>query len=326
MQLKVILKWIGYVLFALVAYVMFLFYTFPVDQVLGDALAELDKSGWHIETTGAHSTLLPPGVVLEGVTLTNLKGDPEAKPIRLKEVAVSGALWSLAGDDPSASFDISVAGGSVEGSFEMDKAASSLSIEADIDDLSVKQLPGFSDTLPVPMSGRMSGEIDMTWNTKDTSKSIGSMMLSIDNGIIGPAEEPLKVPRVRLGDFEGRINVERGVATIQQWKSESDDAEIEIIGTVRLNRKPARSRPNMTYRFKLSKQLSEDPTLKTVLTIARPAKAQDGFYYYKLTGTFERPSFKPSKYSSKSWDKDKSGSKKSGKKSGAKKRGKAKRK
>ena len=326
MQAKVILKWTGYVAFALVCYAIFLFYTFPVDTVLGSALAEAEKSGWRIETQSAQTTLFPPGILLKNVTLTNLKAGADASPIPLAEVGLSGPLWSLSGTSPAASFHLGLAGGSIDGSFELNQAAKSLTLDASIDDLSIKQLPGVSDTVPVPMNGRMSGDIDMVWNTQDSSKSTGTMTLSIEKGVIGPADQPLKLPKVNLGDFEGEIDIERGVATIRQWKSESDDAEIEIIGNVRLNRQPNRSRPNMTYRFKLSKKLAEDPTLKTVLTIANPAKAEDGFYYYKLTGTFDHPSFKPSKYSSKSWEKDKKNDAKSTKKSGAAKRGKAKKK
>jgi len=307
-MLRKILKWTGYVLFAVVCYALFLFYTFPLDLVMDKVLAQAQQQGYQVSINSSSTTLLPPGVSFEGIKVRHVDWGEETPPLAIEGLSLSGALWTLNSDAPAASFDLEIAKGDISGDFSYAKATQDLNLDLDLSDLDLKLMP-FFDRIPLPLSGVMDGAIDFTWNLHNPAKAHGEIDIAIEKAVLGPAEQPLKVPAVRLGTFKISMAAENGVLRVVDWGGQGEDASLEAVGTVRLNQDFSGVRPNLTYRFKLGDLIQQDPTIATLLTIARSGQAQDGYYYYKLAGTMKSPSFLPSKNSARVWEQEKKRSK-----------------
>src|SRR5262249_39888527 len=111
--------------------------------------------------------------------------------------------------------------------------------------------------------------------------------------------EGISLPKLRLNDFTGKINFEKGVGKLQNVQAKGPDGELHLEREIRLSEIVALSYIDIYLRFKLSDALlKSSDKLQTMLQFADAAKRADGFYGFHVTGTLSRPgSFQPMKSS-----------------------------
>ncbi len=304
-KLKKALKWGGYTLFAIVCYVIFLFYTFPIDVVIEQSLLQLQaKNGISIKADEVSTTILPPGIEMNGVEISRQLPGGKEQRFKLNTLRLSGALWSLSGDVPSFSYYTKGFGGEAEGSVKLDKKKSIMWWKHSAHGINIAQFYaalGYPDSIPI--SGRLGGEFDITWYSKKPAKSSGVVKIYAEDFSIGPASSPLPIPKMNLGRFDSEIHIINGKFVVSKWTNSGGDIESDIIGTMVFSRGLTSIRYNLLYRFKIiNDKLKDDKTFGTLLQIAKPALDRDGYYYYRITG--RKPSFEVCAKCAKRWDRE----------------------
>lgn len=285
-----LMKLLGYVAFFVVVVLLSLYWSFPWDAAKDRALAVASKeSGMEIDADQVDPSW-GTGIVARGV---RIRTKPDAEPIELTELTVRAHVLPLLTGGRGVTFDLPIARGAVEASVVL--SGDIVDIEAEATDLELALIDGLKEAIEIPLSGLVSLTADLQLGTKDPKKTEGQI------DITGRKLEILKggrisgfpIPELAVGNMDWSIPVEAGVAKLDNQEIKGENVEVVLDGEITLDKIPKRSRLNLSVRFKPTPAfLKREPLLNSLLGNIKRAKRPDGFYGYRLTGTFGRPRFR----------------------------------
>jgi type II secretion system protein N len=310
---------LGYAVFAVVAFVFGLFVTFPYDAIRGRIVTEAAQAGLAVRIGS-----LRPG--LAGVTATQVRVSKPPQPLSAEVVAalasgegtVPGALElgePLLFDSvavrptlfpPGVAVRASAMGGTLTASVG---GLGDVKVHAEADGLKASggNLPAFTG---MDMEGEINGVLALTLpkgkNTADADLSQADGELTLDTkGLVikggkvslpmgGGQVVPMDLPRVALGALTSRIQFEKGLGTVQTLRLKSEDLEALATGTLKLGKKLEYSEPAMDVNVKLDPDFQKRlGILGAGVTILPPDKKDPSFRAARLAGFLNRPTFLP---------------------------------
>ena len=318
-------KWIGYPLFAIFIFFVFLYLSLPYDKLKRQIESYVSAIGGievSIEDLGPRPLL---GVAAQGVLIkikpkehpVSLNGTSsssansaaaKAKPIRiiLDKVVIKSGLLALLSGGTDVSFAVMGLGGEMTGSFTTN-AKKGWELQGEISKINLSQVPYLSDTLGLPLKGSFSNKIDLTVPENRWSKASGTLEIECEECTIGDGKALLKVPgnpllaigitlpKLRLGRFGGQIKVTKGVATFENFSAHSPDIEAALEGTFNLRDPVSYSEANAYLRFKVSAELKKrDPRFELLENGLQTAKRADGFFGVQILGLLKGLRYIPS--------------------------------
>jgi type II secretion system protein N len=293
-----------------------------MDVVIG----ELDLHVLPIGASARDITLRPrtkPGVV-------ETEGEKAAKPkpMFIDDVTVHLPMSMLLGSELALNLDVQALGGTLS-SFGAVGAESGAVMRLDLARLGLTRAPILNQFLPLPVVGVLSGLIDVKVPPRkptviggreppkrpsnappplDYSKATGLIEVKLAQGVLGDGKAKLTVPgdaflsqgltfpRISLGDFSGRVVIDRGRATLADVHTKSDDAEIWIEGYIDLRDPVQTSEMRLYLRFQPSQTLiKREPTIEILNNAMSAGKRSDGSLGFAITGSFSSPRSRPSK-------------------------------
>lgn len=327
--IRKLFKWLGYVCFALFAFVFFLYFTFPYERIrvvaeqhLGAIIGGkvmIDEIG-PSPLTGVTAKLvtiqmadkkkegLPPELqpkAAKTVEKIDEKAKPKALTLRFDRITIKVGLWALLDDAVEAEFSVNGFGGSIDGSFRMAKKEG-WSVGVDARSLLVAQLPYVGDALSIPLRGALSIKGTLAVPQGKWSKAEGDIEIGCEDCTLGDGKKKLKIPpmlkdglaipRVRLGKFGGKIVIKEGEATFEDFGAQSADLDLKLAGRITLNKRLGYSNLVSYLTFRLSDSLKKrDPNLESIEMLMQSAKRSDGFVGISLTGLISRPRAVPTR-------------------------------
>jgi type II secretion system protein N len=285
-------------LFGLAVFTVALYLSFPSQRAKDVAIRIAASKDLDVEI-GSASPALGLGVVFRDIRVRTrpATGKPTRFTIEMARVALSP--WSLLSSTKSFTVSLDAFGGHIEmaqtgalgkkGPFE-------LAVKAR--DVKMSELPGVRETLNIPLSGTAKLDLKVVSETGKLPDAKGEANFSCDGCVVADGKTPLKVPgnpflaggltlpRLRLGDFGGHIDIDKGVAKLQEIGGRSPDGEVALEGDVSLRDPLPFSTVNAYLRFKLSDAfLKQASAVQTILQMAGAAgKRPDGFYGMRLSG------------------------------------------
>jgi type II secretion system protein N len=311
------LKYVGYTLFAIFVFIVVLYLTFPYDKVKDRVEAEAGSSG-DIEVTIRSLGPSPLfGISASDVVLqqkTPAGGAPagDKKPMRIAIDRVSlsfspfGFIFGRKGYD----FSADAFGGRVSGSWV--DAKGDVTLKLKLKHVALAAIPGLRDAVELPMSGTLSGTLEITMPKGRMGQAHGEAELACDACTVGDGKARLKIPaatamfaegvlvdRVQLGKFGGRITIEKGVAKLQSFGAKSADLELQLEGEIALSDSIGSSSVRTGYiTFRPSESgKKKQPFMMMDLALAQTAKRPDGFFGWRVAGLIRSPNFTASKTS-----------------------------
>lgn len=153
-------------------------------------------------------------------------------------------------------------------------------------------------SVPNPPGGTAPAEPDLTQShgtisveTKSLAINGGSANITIAQ--FGPEPTPVDLPKILLGELNGKMKIEKGAATIEEFKSKSADLETNITGTLKLAKRLEYSEPALEVRVK------PDPEFQKRLGLLGSALSMIGsdpkdptWRMGRLSGYLGRPMFR----------------------------------
>lgn len=208
-----IAKWVGYPLFYLTCLLLFIYATFPFDQLRDRIVAEFDKQQakakrrpgeqpmklqideldgyWvtGVELTGVR-LIIPPKAELPGAKKKGGFGSfggggekADAEPPKATELFIDHAtarvqLWSLLTGDVKIDFDAEAFGGTLEGTVPAMAGAGDVDVK--FDGVQLGRITPLADLLEgIPVFGLASGQVQLTPREKKFSKADGRIEIQI---------------------------------------------------------------------------------------------------------------------------------------------------
>jgi type II secretion system protein N len=321
---KRILSWIGYGAFYLFALIVFGFLTFPFDRLRTRIQAEFNAS-----QTGPSPLTLRLGHLssywLSGIRADNVELSPPpssvpteegakpAKPkiLRVDTVHARVSLLRLLFGTLHVNFGADAFGGEVSG-FTSD-ADGGRKLDIDLDDLNLAEAPLISDLLGLPIAGTLAGHVEFLLPEGKLSKAEGKVDLTFSALSAGDGKtkvlNAIALPKVEVGDLALKATAVAGVLKVDQLSAAGKDLDLQSDGSVRLRDSFDASVLSVNARFKFSPRFmnkddmtrglfgapgSSVPGLFDLVPQNKHAKRADGFYGWRVSGTFSHPTFLPS--------------------------------
>lgn len=305
-----ILLYGGYVAFSIFSFVLFAYWTFPWDRVRDKIILEVEypadetgrrrPSGYELEIVDLSPSWIT-GVELTGVRFVKLPETPEDRPVdvMIEEAEARISLLSLLFGTTEISYEVTIGGGTIEG--ELSESAEQTVLEAEIEQVNLRQLGIVRSLIGLPVAGVANGTIDVTLaeEVKDTkgSVSIDIAGVQIGDGVaklqLEGMRDGITMERISAGDLAVRVEITEGVARIQKLEANGADARVDGSGTIRLLRPFKMSRLDMLVRFKFNDAFrNRNDRTRAVFSLLdfnprmRAAQTPDGWLQYRLSGSF----------------------------------------
>lgn len=202
------------------------------EQVMG---MEMDMSAKKVVARVGIGSILPPSLSYS-VAIDGLKkgGDVYVKLSRLK-MAKNGALTSA-------------------------------NVYFDADKLDLSQVPLGGQSL----TGKLSGEVNLSMEMTDLSKTQGNLTLNIDKfSTPGASPQGFVIPPIKMGDLKSKVQVKGGTVELNnfQFGGAGSDLQGALGGEVRLGPNFFQSALNITMRVKVAESFAKNQDAATLITI-----------------------------------------------------------
>jgi type II secretion system protein N len=321
---KQILKYVGYAAFYLLALIFFAFITFPFDRLRTRIQSEFNASqtGPNPLTLrlGHLSSYWFSGVSADDVDLisppsTTPSEDPQkpAKPkvMRIDTVHARVSLLRLLFGTMHVNFGADAFGGEISG-FTSD-ADGGRKLEVDIEDLGLANAPLLADMLGLPIGGSLDGHVEFLLPEGKLSKAEGKVDLKFSALSAGDGKtkvlNAIALPKVEVGDLTLKATATSGTLKVDQLSAAGKDLDLQGDGSVRLRDTFDASVLSLNARFKFNDRFTNKddmtrslfgapgspvPALFDMVPQNKHAKRPDGFYGWRVNGTFSHPTFVPS--------------------------------
>lgn len=319
----VLLRVVGYPLFFLFFFTVFLYATFPYDRLKEMIIAQAEAprvspttgrtvpSGMELSIGRLGPTFLP-GLKAKDVTVTWLPTAQGGRPtfMHIDEAVVHVSLLALLAQRASVSFDIEGMGGEVEGDVSYSYAASPTSppglrsLNVRIENVNTGEVGPIVQAVGLPLGGTLNGQVELTVPDGQVNQAEGRVALTASRLTVGDGRTQYQIPhfggvtieQIRAGDLAFNVNVRRGVATLERVGSQSNEFALQMDGRVDLRPNLADSAMNLGVRFRLtdayrnkSEQAGRILTVMDMVPDLQRARRPDGMIGFRCTGTFARP-------------------------------------
>jgi type II secretion system protein N len=255
-----------------------------------------EQQGYDVEVKSV-GPALGLGIRLKDMTISS-RPSGGGKPTRIA-IPVAKVRWSLLGALAGRkTYQVSarVFGGDLDVETTRSKTESGLHASAKAIDLS--DIPWVKAAINLPLSGVLDLRLDEKMPGLHASATVGSLTWTCSACTLGDGKakliiqgnpllaEGLGLPKIRLGNFVGRVSIDKGVGRLQGVQAKSPDGELYLEGEIRLNDRFASSLLDLYVRFKLSDALlKSSEKLNTIMQFAASAgKRPDGFYGFRVSG------------------------------------------
>ena len=286
----------GYAAFFVFAFIVCMYWTFPLDVAKDRILQAASKQAkMNITAKSLESSWLT-GVVAKGVKIEQTDSD---EPIELSEVYARAHLLPFLTGGRGVTLNMPIAKGEIEA--DVVQSADGLDIVAEGESLELALIPGLAKAAGLPLAGELDLNIDLFAGTDPkTSEGVvklkGSGLEVLKGGKIPiPKFGDFTVPELILGSFDWEIPITKGKAKFDKLELKGESLELTVDGDITVGNPLERSLVNLKIRFKPTAALQKkEAALVGVLNSAlRRSKGSDGFFGYAVSGSAMRPRFIP---------------------------------
>jgi type II secretion system protein N len=297
-RLRVFRRVALYALFGIAAYVTALAICFPYGRVKDMAIAMAAQAGYDAEI-GSAGAAFPFGVAFTDIRVRSRTPGANGKPMQFHlDSAHAPFLPVILSGGNAVDVVVNGFGGRIALGAETRKGGP-MHYRVRVDDVNLAQVPGPRESWNLPLTGVLHLLANLDAKTDRFADSNGEIEFNCATCTIGDGKAAVKfggsnpflaagltLPRVRLGDFAGRIAIEKGVARAEGVAIKSGDAEVTLEGEALLRDPFAHSAVNAYLRFKLGDaMLRSASAIASVLQVAgAPGLRPDGFYGLRFAG------------------------------------------
>lgn len=295
---------LGYVAFTVLALAAGFFLTFPYETLRERVRLEADRAGYFVRI----ASMGPGFLAVRASSLeVSKKADSETAPeaLQLDSVSFGPSFFP-----PGLALRVRALGGAVT-AVVSGVSTTRVRVDAEGLDLTRGNVKGFSG---IDLSGTIEGHLDLAIPRvaaggapaePDLSQASGTLTLdtrglAVNGGNVsivipqfGPEPTPLDLPKIVLGDVMLKVKVEKGAATIEDFKAKSADLEASASGTVKLAKRLEYSEPTVEIRYKPDPEFQKRlGLLGSALSMVGPDPKDPSWRLGKLSGYLGRPQFR----------------------------------
>lgn len=283
-------KRLGFALFAWLVFTFAFFLTFPSDALRDRVVREAEQRGLKVRLESVRLAF-PLGLRFQEAYLILREPDPQAqKPavaVHLPRLTLRPSLLGLLTGKKAIAFDARIWGGKLSGSAATSDEGAR--IEAHLRDVDL------GESLLAAIGLQIEGKVDelrLVAEGAKLSSAQGEILLrSSDIVIRGGEVNHFSLPKVALGNLEGKIALADGSAQFESFQAKGEDVDARVEGSIRLADRFALSTLQTKLMFKPSEAWwSQNEMLRAGASMLR--KESDGFHAIQVHGQLGKPRFR----------------------------------
>jgi type II secretion system protein N len=243
------------------------------------------------------------GMSLREVTLVSPpSGTGKPTRILIDKATLSWSLLSYLFGTNAYNVSAAVFAGDIDVNAKIGK--NDTAVRARATEIDLAEIPWVKNAINLPLAGKLDLKVDVGLPKQRLSEAKGTLTWTCTACAVGDGKakltiasnpmlaEGLGLPKIRLGDFSGKVAIDKGVGRLQNIQLKSQDLEVSVEGEIHLAQPIATSRVDLYVRFKLSDNLlRSSEKLRTIMDFtAQLGKRPDGFLGFRATGTFQNMS------------------------------------
>lgn len=186
---------------------------------------------------------------------------------------------------------------------------SSLSVEFEASDISLKQIHDLRNSLPVPIAGQLDLSLELESEDGQLSNADGELKVELRDVTLSTkgfkadmGGMQMDVPPLTIASAELHIVFVKGEGEVKSFKIDSKHFDAKLEGSFNLGDRPEAMRFDLYFMFKvLDAYVAQSDTLKTILpsldsfsSKAQRAHRPDGYYGFRFRGPWRSATFQPS--------------------------------
>jgi type II secretion system protein N len=316
------LKWVGYALAYVLAFVLFAYVSFPYERLRQYVVSTYNASQAlppqnRLEIDSLSWSWRFPGIVAEGVRLvvptppvTESEKPPPPSYLEAQEVFVSASALALLTGAREASFGAQALEGDIAG-WASDSSAGRR-LELQLDGINPGSIPQLASTVGLPIAGSLSGHISLDIPEGNLAKAEGTVDLAAEDLVLGDGKAKIQntiaLPELHMGAFVLKAQVSGGRLKIDECTAQGRDLDLALSGNVRLRSKLQNSVADLELKFSFAEKYrnqsdmtkalfgqpdSKIPGLFDTATSSHLSKQEDGSYGTRLSGSLARLAPRP---------------------------------
>jgi type II secretion system protein N len=292
LKLKPWHRTLGFGLFGVVCFLLFLSLTFPVEAARARLQAEAERTGLVLRMDSISSGLF--SVTARRVRVSRAS-DTDAVPLLVDQVTLRPTFFP-----PGVALRAGLLGGNATAS--LPRSGQSLRVKltgVDLSQANLKALVG------IDAEGKLDGELVLDMpvvrGDPDLSQASGVLRLNgtelvVRGGTVTVplfgSPTPVDLPRAALGTLDTEISFDKGAGTVQRLHLKGDDLESLATGTVKLARKPEYVELALGLRLRLEAEfLKRLGVVGAGFTVLPVDGELPGFRDARVSGYLGQPSF-----------------------------------
>lgn len=297
---KKLLKWLGYPALALGSFIFALHFTFPYERVKERAIDAMSKD-YDVGIADLGPGWLPGRVSIQGLSLTTRPKRTDEKPrtLFIERIDVALGLLALISKTISVDVDATVGGGRLIGNVRQSDGG--FGVDVRTEEVSLESIPGLEAvTFGAPLVGPFQAKIKLNLPKGKWANASGEVSLSCSGCTAGDgvtkvrmqssrpqdafANEGVTLPRIRLGEFNAKIQISKGVACVETFEAKGGDLEISVGGGVKFQDPFKDSQSQLMARLKVSEEFRRSSTRNAVMFSG--IRDAEGYMNYTTRGGF----------------------------------------
>ena len=279
----------GIILFAVFSFFFFLIMKLPEARIQNLIIAHIrifaQQQGFLFSAEKVHVGLLfGPSLRMDNVELKAI--DDEHQVLKVPYLKIRPKLLSLLSSVKKVGITADLLEGEISGSVG-GSTAGSMAVDLSIDSIDLGASTIIKRFLPVELSGKFNGRINLDLDSENTAKSDGSIKLTIDKLVL-PAQSVsgFNLPKVSISESKINVGIAAGQLTINEFElgkdGKNDDLVGKLTGSGVLNRYLDRSTIKASAVFNISQSVKTSfPLLNALLS---SAQQPDGKFAYHFSG------------------------------------------
>jgi type II secretion system protein N len=280
---------VGYVLYGLAAFVIFVYVLFPYGALRRWASDRVSRGDVRLSIARMGPTLLP-GLALRQVRLTQQSGQTSNELLYLDTVRVRPQLWPLVTGRLDARFTGTLYDGRVEGRIREAKAQGKTMwrSQARLTAVDIAKHALLQQNTYVAVTGRLEGTATATMRA-DGELQRGEGDFRLQPAVFAPQQAARLILKrdVVCDTMTAKVTLAPRQWQVQNLTCEGDDVLLDVRGTVRPQQSAANSALNLRFRLRSATTLKQE--LALLGTLVRRSPDRRGELTFGLRGTFQRP-------------------------------------
>jgi type II secretion system protein N len=283
--------------FFVLAFLVALRQTFPVEAVMERVMLEAGARGWQVEADDVS------GAGFLGISAENVRAEgAEGQKVSAERVTAKVRLLPLLLGRRSIAFDLRVWDGRVSGTADL---SGDRGLDARVEAIDLARATPLRRATGLELLGSMDGTVDLVIPEDPAAKPVGRVELSVKEAGVngGQLQIPslgggLTVPRVGLGQVEAAVAIADGKGNFERLEAKGGDAAFSTEGLYFVWQPRLPSAPLFgKATLRIEEKFWQSPATSTLRGVAEvalaPARTPNGSYEMQVFGTLGQPQLRP---------------------------------